>query len=132
MATDKPKAAHLPPDAQAHVDSLPTWLRDVAAEAFVATAGSAGVAKDQRERAETDRLTRHTQMVDQVVAVLRGSLGKRKEAVEAIAAINRVLNGVQPRLAETASLVLCESIIKEAKQRIRNSRSAPPAGRGSR
>lgn len=133
MAQEKAKAPPaLPPDAQAHVESLPAWLRDVAASAFVATADSAGVAKDQRERAETDRLTRHTQLVDQVVWVLRGGLGRHKEAAVAIESINRVLAGVQPRQSQVASLVLCESIIKEAKQRIRNSKAPAPPGRGAR
>lgn len=132
MAQEKAKAPPvLPPDAQAHLETLPAWLRDVAASAFVATADSDGVAKDKRERAETDRLVRHTQMVDQIMWVKRGGLGRRKEASEALAAIDRVLHGVEPRQAETAILVLCESIIKEAKQRIRTSK-APAPGRGAR
>jgi hypothetical protein len=88
--------------------------------------------KAERERAETDRLTRHTQLVDQVVFVIRGGLGKGKESQEAMAAIERVLAGVQPRLAQLAPLVLCESIIRETKERIRKNKAPPPAGRGAR
>jgi hypothetical protein len=89
------------------------------------------VARAERERAETDRLTRHTQLCDAVVYVLRGGLGKSKEAATCIEALKRTLAGVEVRKAETATLVFCESIIREAKERIRKARRPPPAGRGA-
>jgi hypothetical protein len=88
--------------------------------------------KAERERAETDRLTRHTQMVDQIMRVLRGELGRTKVATQAVEAIKRLLGDVEPRKAETAILVTCESIIRGAKNEIRKSRRPPPAGRGVR
>ncbi len=84
----------------------------------------------ERERAETDRLTRHTQYVDRVMWLLRGGLGRRKEAAEAIAAVTRLLAGIEPRKAETATLIACDSIISEAKKRIRAAKR--PEGRGAR
>lgn len=86
--------------------------------------------KDERERAEAERMGRHMRLVDSIQAVLRGGLGRRKEAADAIAAIQRVLAGSQPRQAEMAQLVLCESIIREAKERIRKSKT-PSSGRGA-
>lgn len=121
----------LPVDAKAHVEALPDWLRDSAAEAFQAVAPPSVMQKAERERAETDRLTQHTRLVDQVVRVLRGELGRSKEAQPCIASITALLCGRQPRQAELATLITCESIIREAKQRIRNNKKPPPAGRGA-
>ncbi len=131
MAAAKAPPKPLPPDAKAQVDALPPWLREVAAGAFHAVAPEGEIAKQERERAETDRLTRHTQLCDQVVWALRGGLGRSRDAAECIAALTRVLNGVEVRKAEFAVLALCESIIREAKERIRKARKPPPAGRGA-
>jgi hypothetical protein len=90
------------------------------------------VRKAERERAETDRLARHTRLCDQVVWALRGGLGKSKEAAACIASLTSLLGGVQPRQAEMAILVTCERIIREAKERIRKGKRPPPAGRGAR
>jgi hypothetical protein len=87
--------------------------------------------KAERERAETDRLTRHTQLVDQVQFVLRGGLGRHKEAAVCIESLQRLLGATPPRQAETAILITCESIIREAKQRIRKSKRAGRAGRSA-
>jgi len=131
MAAAKVPPKPLPPDVKAHVDGLPPWLRDVAAGAFQAVAPASAMQQQERERAETDRLTRHTQLCDQIVSVLRGSLGRSKDAAICIEAIKRTLAGQEVRKAEMATLVFCESIIREAKERIRSNRKPPPAGRGA-
>lgn len=133
MAAAKRPLPPLPPDAQAHVDGLPPWLRDVAAGAFAATTQTPeAAAKVERERAETDRLARFQRLVDIAGSALRGDLGRSKEAQECQEAVRRVLAGRAPRESEVATLVLCESIVREAKERIRNARRTAPAGRGAK
>jgi hypothetical protein len=132
MASAKQPPPPLPPDAQAHVERLPPWLRDVAAGAFAATTQTpAAVAKADRERAETDRLANFQRLVGIAGGALRGDLGKSKEAQDCQEAIRRVLAGRAPHEAEVATLVLCESIVREAKERIQKARRPPPAGRGA-
>lgn len=136
MAAAKQPPPELPPDAKAQVDALPPWLRDSAARAFVATANPKAAAKAERERAETDRLTRFNNLVDLIASALPtasrpSSLGRSKEAQVGIEALRRVLGGKPPRECEPAVLATCESIIRETKERIRNSRKPPPAGRGA-
>lgn len=77
-----------------------------------------------KERADADRLANHTRLVDLIQSVQRGALGRNKDASEAIAAIERTLLSKPPRECEVAQLVLCESIIKEAKERIRKAKQA--------
>lgn len=81
----------------------------------------------ERERAEADRLARHNALADTAGAALRGDWGK-----EAQAAVVRVLGGVEPRKAHTASLVTCESIVIEAKKRKQEARKKRAAGRAAR
>lgn len=85
----------------------------------------------ERERADADRLQRHTQLVDAIQFVQRGGLGRNKDATIAIDSIARVLGGRPPRECEMAQLVLCESIIREAKQRIWQAKKAKRKGRES-
>jgi hypothetical protein len=81
----------------------------------------------QKERAETDRLARHNALAEAAGAALRGDWGK-----EAQDAVKRVLAGVEPRQAQTASLVVCESIVIEAKKRKREARKKRAVARGGR
>lgn len=85
----------------------------------------------QRERADADRLQRHTQLVDLIQGVQRGTLGKSKDAAAAIEGIARVLNGRPPRECEMAQLAVCETMIREAKTRIREAKKAKRKGRES-
>lgn len=85
----------------------------------------------QRERADADRLQRHTQLVDLIQWAQRGGLGRNKESTVAIDAIARTLAGRPPRECEMAQLVLCESIVKEAKTRIWKAKKAKRKGRES-
>lgn len=105
---------------------------DLVAAAVNAPGQDDAARKAERERAETDRLTRHTQMVDQVMRVLRGELGRTKVATQAVEAITRLLGNAEPRKAEPATLVACVSIIQGAKNEIRRAKRPPPAGRGAR
>ncbi len=78
-----------------------------------------------RERAETDRVARHRGLADVAAQALRGDWGK-----EAQASVTRVLAGATPLRAPMASLVMCESIVREAKQRKRSTKGG--AGRGAK
>lgn len=91
----------------------------------------AAARKAERERTELDAATRRTEMAAEVQRVLRGSLGRHKEATECIASLQSLLGTVAPREAETAILVTCESIIRGAKKRIRDSKRARRAGKGA-
>ncbi len=80
-----------------------------------------------RERAEADRLARHNALAEAAGAALRGDWGK-----EAQESVTRVLAGVEPRQAQTASLVMCQSIVIEAKKRKQEARKKRAAARGAR
>lgn len=78
--------------------------------------------KAQRERAEADRTAKHMQLVETAGAALAGRFDKETKL-----AVERVLAGQTPRKAEVASLVLCESIVREYWKRRRAGKR--PAGR---
>jgi hypothetical protein len=93
---------------------------------------NAAARQAERDATELAAATRRTEMAAEVQRVLRGSLGRHKEATECIASLQGLLGTVPPREAETAILVTCESVIREAKKRIRNNKRARRAARGAK
>jgi hypothetical protein len=108
---------------------------DEMAEEIAALANKPGQSeaarKVEQEQADAARASRRVELAALVVGVQRGSLGRHKEATVCIESLNRLLNGIAPRDAETAILITCESIVREAKERIRKAKRTARAGRGA-
>ncbi len=78
-----------------------------------------------KERSDEQHQRRRAELAETASRALRGSWGK-----EAKAAVQRVLSGVAPIQAETAALVMCESIVREEQKRRRAKRKVEHFGRG--
>lgn len=126
MATERKPAPALPPDVAARVARMPDWLKDSAAEAFVAV-DEVGARNAVKEREETDRTAARVRLANAAAEALRGDWGKETQA-----SVTRVLNGVTPLKAEVAVLVMCEAIVKEEQKRRREKRRVQKHARGAK
>jgi len=107
-------------------------LADLVAKLANDPTADAAARQAQRDQSDLAAATRRAEMAAQVTAVLRGSLGRHKEATECIKSLTSLLGTVAPREAESAILITCQSIINGAKKRIRESRRSRRADRGAR